>query len=85
MSLRPLGTNMWDILTQTKGKAMVAIIPKDTVIPPELILCHEHGDHFSLQTAVPATPKELNNRLTKFLEDKELISKEDYFNRFPVA
>ena len=85
MSLRPIGTNMWDILANFRGRFDIVVVPADTPIPPELVLWHEHGDHYSMQTSEPVTPAKLNGRLTKFLDGMERISKEDYFERYPIA
>ncbi len=85
MSLRPEGVNMWDILSRFNNRAEIQIIPKNALIPPELVLCLEHGDHYSLQTSEPVNPKELNARLNAFLADKERISKEEYFKRYSVV
>jgi hypothetical protein len=68
MSLRPLGSALYSLVTKkalpTKA---VFCIPKDTPIPPELVIIHEHSDHFSLQTTTPVTYKELMKNMTKFL------------------
>ena len=85
MSLRPEGIQMWDILASYRGNPKVCIVPKGTPIPPELVLYHERSDHYSLQTATPRTPSALNSLMTKFLADFEVISKEDYFKRFPLV
>ena len=62
---------MWDILsTYTGNNVLVTIIPEAEVIPADLVLLHEHGDHYSLQTSATCTPDELNFRLSTFLADK---------------
>ena len=73
-----------DILTNYKAGTIVVMIPEGTVIPQDLILIHEHGDHYSLQTSVPILPSELNSKLTRFLKPFESFPKEDYFERFPI-
>jgi hypothetical protein len=50
MSVRPRGPNMWEILDNCRGICNVWIIPKGTPLPNELVLMHERGDHFSVQT-----------------------------------
>lgn len=84
MSLRPLGSNMWEILSLFQGSVYVNIIPEGTVIPPDLVLYLERGDHFSLQTSKVCTPKELNLRLTEFMSKMERITKEEYYKRYPM-
>jgi hypothetical protein len=51
MSVRPRGPNMWEILDKFRGPCNVWIIPQGTPLPKELVLIHEHNDHFSVQTA----------------------------------
>lgn len=85
LSLRPQGINMWDILSTWSGKTNVLVIPKDTVVPDDLVLIHEHGDHYSLQTSISRTPRDLNASLTKFMDKFELMSKNDYFDRYPLT
>lgn len=84
MSLRPAEINMWDVLSSFRGKCLVAILKAGTKIPDDLILLHEYGDHYSLQTTVARTPKELNTSLTNFLSSCEFITKEEYFKRYPL-
>lgn len=67
------------------GKCQVCRVPKGTPIPDHLVLLHEHGDHYSLQTAVPLTPKKMNDALNKFLAAFEIMSKEEYFDRNPIV
>ncbi len=84
MSLRPHGIQMWDILASYRGNPKVLILPQGTAIPDDLALFHERSDHYSLQTAIPRTMNALNTTLTKFLSPYEVITKEEYFLRFPL-
>ncbi len=84
MSLRPQGANMVDILENFKGSIKVTILPKGTVIPPDLVLCLEYGDYYSLQTSKACTPKQLNTLLTSFMSKMETISKDQYFDRYSI-
>ena len=74
-----------DILSTYSGKCEVVMIPEGTKLPADLILIHEHGDHYSLQTTKPITPTDLNKTLTSFIKPFERLSKEDYYNRFPIS
>jgi len=49
---------------------MVYAIPEGTLLPDDLILVHEHTDHYSLQPAVEMDLKDLNKKITRFLEEK---------------
>jgi hypothetical protein len=82
MSLRPPGTNFTDILEHYSKSSKIFVIPENTVLEEYFVLLHEHGDHYSLQTSVACTPKVLNERMTEFLSKMEIISKNDYFERF---
>lgn len=53
MSLRPGGFNLGEIIANYKGAVQIIEIPKSFKLPPELILLHEHSDHYSLQTTAP--------------------------------
>ena len=75
---------MWDVVANYKGKFTVVRIPKDTPIPNELVLLYEHGDHYSLQTAVPCKASELNARLSAFLEPCEKLTVAEFSRRYPV-
>ena len=53
------------------------MIKEGTLIPENLVLLHEFKDHYSMQTSVACTEKEINQRLTKFLkENAELVARE---------
>ncbi len=85
MSLRPGGPNLSNILAHFKGKHVVYRIPEGVAIPENLVLYHEHSDHYAMQTTVPCTEKELNARLTEFLhKNAEQMTLDDYFKLFPL-
>jgi hypothetical protein len=84
MSLRPAEINNWDIISSYEGDFQIVVIPKSTSIPLELVLLHERGDHYSLQTSVPCRIDELNSRITKFLRPMQRISREEYFEKYPL-
>jgi len=79
------GINLIDVLTNYAGnKVCVSVLPQGVQLPPDLIILHEEADHYSLQTTLPCTPKDLNTRLTNFMADKEFIPREEFFARFPL-
>lgn len=80
MSLRPVGNSLEMTLKSFRGK-FVYMIKEGTEIPENLILLHEHTDHYSMQTSIPCTENDLNKRLTKFLQEKStLLTKEQCQN-----
>jgi hypothetical protein len=81
MSLRPFGINFLDVLSKYKSTSMVTILPKGLSIPNELILLHEFGDHFSLQTAVPAKAREMNSCMSKFIATLESVPKAEFLSK----
>ena len=84
LSLRPMGINLWDIVSNYNGKITVVRIPKNTPIPEELVLLHEHSDHYSMQTAIPCSPSELNKRLAEFLAPFEKLTVPEFTKKYPV-
>ena len=82
-SLRPAGTNMFDIVSNRKGVTNILEIPKDTVLPEGLVLLHEHGDHYSLQCSKPMKLKELHSLMNNFLKDFPFYGKAEYFAKHP--
>jgi hypothetical protein len=68
MSMRPTGKKLENFLKSFRGKC-IYMVKEGTKIPDNLVLLHEHTDHYSLQTSVPCKEDELNERLTKFLTE----------------
>jgi len=68
MSMRPLG-HMLSVIVGTfkASRAMVFEVPEGTPLPPELLLLHEHTDHFAVQPAERMTLTAFNAALTRFL------------------
>ncbi len=81
MSLRPSGPNFFEILANFRGQC-IFVLPKDTELPSQFTLLHEHTDHYSLQTTQPVSLKEFNQRLTAFLNSFEMIDKATYMVRY---
>jgi len=70
MSMRPPTPYFINFAENFGGKRVVVFrVPKGTALPNTLTLLHEHTDHYSLQTTVPCSLSELNQRLTKFLHE----------------
>jgi hypothetical protein len=72
-------------LSNWNGKKNIICIPKDTIIPEKLVLLHEFGDHYSLQTTEICTKEELEDRMNKFISKFKPIKEEDYYNNYEYA
>jgi hypothetical protein len=68
MSLRPSGANMTRILREFKGTPMVFRLHEGLLLPPGLVVFHEHTDHYSMQTDAPISLDALNAKLTELLQ-----------------
>ncbi len=68
MSMRPKG-NMLSVIvgTFTARNTVVFEVPQGTPLPPELVLLHEHTDHYALQPAQRMKLSAANAALTRFL------------------
>ena len=84
-SLRPLGVNMWDLLTTKRGITNVLEIPAGTKIPESLVLLHEHADNFSLQCTQPMQRKALEALMNEFSKELPFYPKNEYFTRHPIS
>ncbi|RNA03808.1 hypothetical protein BpHYR1_021722 [Brachionus plicatilis] len=80
MSLRPAGNTLETLLKSFRGK-YIYMVKEGTAIPDNLVLLHEHTDHYSLQTSIQCSEKDLNENLTRFLkENASLLSKEQCYS-----
>lgn len=68
MSLRPAGENLDRILREFRGAPLIYRLHEGLLLPPQLILFHEHTDHYSLQAAQPMPLPQLNDHLTRLLQ-----------------
>lgn len=84
-SLRPAGINLWDIVSSRRGITNILEIPAGVKIPEGLVLLHEHGDHYSLQGTQPMKRKALEALMNKFVADFPFYTKEEYFQKYPLA
>ena len=68
MSMRPMGTMLSVIVGTFKARSAVVFeVPQGTPLPPELVLLHEHTDHYALQPSQRMQLAELNAVLSRFL------------------
>ncbi|GEM11678.1 hypothetical protein Rt10032_c16g5695 [Rhodotorula toruloides] len=84
-SMRPDGPMMQEVIRNFAGRrALVWRVEEGIPIPPELVLYHEHSDHYSLQCASPMTLHDLNRLLTDFLNaNGEVTSQEESCEKYP--
>lgn len=87
MSMRPLG-NMLSVIvgTFTGYDARVFEVPQGTPLPPELVLLHEHTDHYALQPAQRMALAELDSSLTRLLalpQVRKFSSMDAFYTAFP--
>ncbi|KZT57089.1 hypothetical protein CALCODRAFT_496556 [Calocera cornea HHB12733] len=66
-----MGPNLLDIVDTFIGNGnaepVIYRIPEEIILPPELVLLHEHTDHHVLQCTKPMDLQPLNTFLTRFL------------------
>ncbi|KAK4151342.1 hypothetical protein C8A00DRAFT_17241 [Chaetomidium leptoderma] len=66
-SMRPEGKVLTGLVDNFKGNnVMVYKVPKGTSVPEDLLLVHEHTDHYSLQPRVQMSVEDLNAKLDSF-------------------
>lgn len=66
--MRPHG-RMLEVIVGTfhSPRTRLFEVPAGTPLPPELVLLHEHTDHYALQPAQQMSLETLNKVLTRFL------------------
>ena len=84
-SFRPAGGQMWEILSERTGVVNVIEVPEGTHLPPDMVLFHEHTDHYSLQTTKSIKPSVFSKNVTEFLSKFEVYPKKEYFERYPFS
>ena len=68
-SMRPKGQMLAVIVANFKGaRSVIYEVPAGSAIPAELVVLHEHSDHYSVQPAAPMTPAKFNAALTAILQ-----------------
>ena len=87
MPMRSKGPTLAIIVGTFKApKTVLHEVPQGTPIPPELVVLHEHSDHYSVQPAERMTLTKLNAALTAFLAQPGVArfdSKEAWYQRHP--
>ena len=87
MSMRPMGTTLSVIVGTFKSRnAMVFEVPQGTPVPPELVMLHEHTDHYALQPSQRMKLAELNAALSRFLAQplvRRHASLEAFYEAYP--
>ena len=84
-SLRPAGPVLYELVAHRPGNTRLVLIPAGTPMPAGFVVLHEHTDHFSLQTAVPCTPQDLDKRLNAFFKRMTtVLTRDEYLTRYPL-
>ncbi len=88
MSMRPVGNMLSVIVGTFKARnAVVFEVPAGATLPPELVLLHEHSDHYALQPAQRMKLSALNSALSRFLAQpivRRHGSLEDFYKAHPA-
>mmetsp|Transcript_7041 Transcript_7041/g.10461 ORF Transcript_7041/g.10461 Transcript_7041/m.10461 type:complete len:149 (-) Transcript_7041:98-544(-) len=82
MSLRPAGEKMIEVLKQYKGEAKVFRLHEGVLLPPNLVVLHEHTDHYSLQTTEPIELPKFNQLLSEYLLTFPSSTKEQFLEEY---
>lgn len=86
MTLLALGDDLRSVIESFRAIPSIYKVPKHTPVPNELILLHEHGDQYSLQVKGKRMRlKELNARLTNFLELLPCLTKEELLKEMEIS
>lgn len=88
MSMRPLGSMLAVIVANFRGgeRGRIFEVPAGTPLPPELVLLHEHSDHYAVQPAVAMSATALNAALTAWLAQPAVLcmqGKSAFYERHP--
>ncbi|KAF2752698.1 hypothetical protein EJ05DRAFT_446385 [Pseudovirgaria hyperparasitica] len=86
-SMRPDGDMHRRLIQNFKGSSIIVYsVPANTPLPPDLILVHEHTDHYSLQAATEMSLADLNQRITSFLgANARVMSREQWLQAYSQA
>ncbi|MCJ1340505.1 hypothetical protein MMC09_005801 [Bachmanniomyces sp. S44760] len=84
-SMRPNSDFQQRLVSGFKGaKVVVYAVAAGTPLPDDLILVHEHTDHYSLQPAKEMSLPDLNGKITTFLEtNSTILKKEQWLQMYP--
>jgi hypothetical protein len=86
-SVRPNGAMMQEVVRNFRGKntTIYRILP-GRELPEDLILLHEHSDHYSIQCRVPMKLSQLNKKVTEFCQENgEEMTKQEFVDRYPFT
>ncbi|MCJ1364640.1 hypothetical protein MMC16_003754 [Acarospora aff. strigata] len=84
-SMRPNTALLKRLVTTFKGSNVIIYsVPAGTKLPGDLLLVHEHCDHYSLQAATEMTVEELNSKITTFLTNYgKTLTKDEWLQKYP--
>jgi hypothetical protein len=86
-SMRPNGAFFQEVVRNFRGKDItIYMLPKGTELPDNLICLHEHTDHHSIQTTETVTLEELNDRITRLLQEKGMkMTRPEFCDTYPFT
>jgi hypothetical protein len=83
MSLRPKCDRQKELVRNYAGDKMnIFVLPVGMKIPSDLILLHEHTDHYSMQVRVPMSVNDFNKELNTMLRNLKILSKSEFLALF---
>ena len=85
LSLMPDSDNMSNFLKNFKGSPLVFCLPAGLRLPSGLVAMHEFGESWSLQTTCPISLPDLNDHMTKLLDEQVSVTRELYFDLKALA
>ncbi len=76
--LRPLSNTLVRALVRRNKEPIVFCLREGMQLPDDLVMIHERGDYYSLQTTVPIELSELNDKITKIMEEAPRQTREQF-------
>jgi hypothetical protein len=86
-SMRPNGAFFQEVVRNFRGKDItIYLVPEGTQLPSNLVLLHEHTDHYSIQTTEPVELEVLNDRITAFLQENGTkMTRPEFCDKYPFT
>ncbi|KAL7574991.1 hypothetical protein ACA910_010809 [Epithemia clementina (nom. ined.)] len=81
-SLRPATETMVGILKDWVGEPTIFRLNEGMRLPDDLVVIHERDDHYSMQTTIPVELDELNDKITKIMEEAPQQTREQFLEQY---
>ncbi|KAJ6260500.1 hypothetical protein Dda_4726 [Drechslerella dactyloides] len=84
-SMRPNSPYLSEIVANfAEEDAVIYRVAQGTPLPDELVVLHEHTEHYSVQCSRPMPLPDLNRRVTEFFKEKgEMMGVFEFEERYP--